>query len=61
MQKQETFFINQLKDTSKNIKIINFFNNSVVYFGNFEGVPTFWKSHPMRLFTPYKNYYEFTI
>ncbi len=61
MQKQEKFFINQLKDTSKQIKIVNFYNNSVVYFGKFACVPSFWKAFPMRNFTPYKNYYEFTI
>lgn len=61
MQRTEKFFINQLKDKSKDIKIINFFDNSVVYFGDYKNVPEFYKSYPMRIFTPYKNYYEFMI
>ena len=61
MQKIERFFIKDLVDKTKNIKIDNFYNNEVVFFGSFEDIPEIFLERTARIFTPYKDYYEFIV
>ena len=63
MQKFNTYKIENLSDESKKmkIKIVNFYNNSVVFEGKYDDIPKFYLSMPMRLFVPYKDVLEFTI
>lgn len=61
MQKTERFFIKDLVDKTKNIKIVNLYNNEVIYFGSFEDIPEMFLEGTARIFAPYKDYYEFIV
>ena len=61
MQREKSYVINDLQDKSKRIVVICFYDNSVLFDGKFEDCPNFYKNANMRLFTPYKDRYEFYL
>lgn len=61
MQRKNEYRITDLIDTSKKIKIISFYDNSVWWEGKYEDVPKSLLRLSYRMFTPRKNCYEFTI
>jgi hypothetical protein len=61
MERTKTYYIKELKDKTKKIKIICFYDDSILYYGNFDKIPKIFIDCPCKIFTPYKDYYEFII
>ena len=61
MQRTNNYKIQDLVDTSKKIKIVNFYDNSVLFFGYYKDIPERYLKWTYRIFCPHKDYYEFTV
>lgn len=61
MQNIKGYIISELVDKSKEIVIMNFYDNSLLFRGKYEDVPSIFLDVNMRIFTPYDSYYEFYL
>lgn len=61
MQNNKGYVISELVDKSKEIVIMSFYNNSLLFKGKYEDVPSLYLDVNMRMFTPYDSYYEFYL
>jgi hypothetical protein len=61
MQNNRGYIISELVDKSKEIVIMNFYSNSLLFRGKYEDIPSIYLNIKMRMFTPYDSYYEFYI
>ena len=61
MQNLKKYKICELEDKSKRIMIINFYDNSILFYGDYEEVPRIFVNMEMRIFTPCEDHYEFFV
>ena len=61
MQNNRGYVISELVDKSKEIVIRSFYNNSLLFRGKYEDIPSIYLDVNMRIFTPYDSYYEFYL
>ena len=55
------YLIQDLLPTDKVIKIINFYDNRVIFFGKQKDIPEFWKDSRVRIFTDFPTHFEIFI
>ena len=62
MQGQERYYIRDLdRPKSVKIKVVCFYDNSILYEGELGNCPSYLLNAPMRIFTPYDGYFEFCM
>lgn len=61
MQRTNCYRISELKDKTKKIRIINFYDNSLMFFGDYKDVPASLMRTTYRIFCPKKDCFEFML
>lgn len=61
MQNFNLYKVSDILDKSKKFKIINLYNDKVIYEGSYEDMPYYLRDATYRIFTPYPDYFEFII
>ena len=55
------YLVKDLKPIDKNIKIINFYDNGIVFFGVQKDIPKMWLTSRVLVFTDYPTHIEIMV
>lgn len=61
MERVQHYRISDLKDTTKKIRIISFYDNSLIFYGDYKDVPPLFMRWSYTIFCPKKDCFEFMV